>query len=70
MTRDFWGNGEKFAIWESDNYQYYNAQQKVLKSTLAEFTQGPISGDDDVSAKVTFAPGGSLTEISTKPATQ
>jgi uncharacterized membrane protein len=72
MTRYVWGNGtnDKFAIWEDDNFQYYNAQQRVLKSTLMDFVHGPESSDDDVSAKVTFKLGGSTVTISTPPAAQ
>ena len=39
-TREFWGKGQKFAIWDNTNFQYYNAQEKVLNSTLVEFAQG------------------------------
>jgi hypothetical protein len=72
MTRYVWGEGDKgkFAIWENDNFQYYNAQQRVLKSTLKDFSPGPESSDDDVSAKVTFRLGGSTITISTPPAAQ
>ncbi len=64
--RFFWGKGEKFAIWERDNFQYYNARKRVLKSTLVEFTQGPkITGNiDNVSLTVSFTPNGSV--VSTK----
>jgi hypothetical protein len=59
--RFFWGKGEKFAIWEDSNFQYYDAQKRVLKSTLAEFTQGPVASGGDVSSTVTFTPDGSQT---------
>lgn len=62
-TRYFWGKGQKFAMWENDNYQYYNAQQRVLKSTLQEFSQGPEADNGDVSATVTFTEGGTITTI-------
>ncbi len=58
-----WGKGKPFAIWEKDNFQYYDAEHRVLKSTLEEFTQGPESDSGDVSAKVTFKEGGSTTEF-------
>jgi hypothetical protein len=61
--RYFWGKGRKFAMWENDNYQYYDAEQRVLKSTLQEFTQGPENENGDVSATVTFKEGGSVTTI-------
>jgi len=63
-VRFFWGKGQKFAIWENDNFQYYDAQKQVLKSSLAEFTQGPEAENGDVSATVTPTEGGSV--ISTK----
>lgn len=59
--RIFWGEGEKFAIREDSNFQYYDAQKRVLKSTLVEFTQGPSATGGDVSSTVTFTPDGSHT---------
>jgi hypothetical protein len=53
-------------MWENDNYQYYDAEQRVLKSTLQEFTQGPEAENGDVSATVTFKEGGSVTTIRDK----
>lgn len=61
--RYFWGKGRKFAMWENDNYQYYGAEQRVLRSILEEFTQGPDADNGDVSATVTFKEGGSITTI-------
>ena len=61
--RTFWGKGRQFAFWENDNYQYYGAERRVLKSTLVEFTQGPEAENGDVSATVTFQDGGSITTI-------
>jgi hypothetical protein len=61
--RYFWGKGRKFAMWESDNYQYYDAYRRVYNSTLQEFTQGPEAESGDVSATVTFQEGGSVTTI-------
>jgi len=62
-TREVWGKGQKFAVWDNDNYQYYNAQERVLKSTLEEFTQGPTADNGDVSATVTFTEDGSQTTV-------
>ena len=62
-TRETWGKGRKFAIWENSNFQYYDAQNRVLKSTLVEFTQGPVVNHGDVSATVTFTPNGSTITI-------
>ncbi|MBV1707964.1 MAG: DUF1036 domain-containing protein [Hyphomicrobiales bacterium] len=63
-SREVWGKGQKFAIWDNSNFQYYNAQNRVLRSTLVEFTQGPVADDGDVSATVTFSSGSST--VSTK----
>ena len=61
-VRMVWGNKRKFAIWENDNFQYWNAEKQVLKSTLANFSQGASSSGGDVSATVTFnANGTSIT---------
>jgi len=49
-----WGSGRKFAIWESSNFNYWDAQNRVLNSSLAEFTHGPETSGDAVSATVTF----------------
>jgi hypothetical protein len=62
-SRYFWGKGRSFAMWERDNFQYYNAEERVLNSTLQEFTAGPEAESGDVSAKVTFSEGGSIITI-------
>ena len=55
-----WGEGKNFAVWEPDNFQYYDAEKRVLGSTLKPFTQGRETAGDDVSATVVFpADGGS-----------
>jgi uncharacterized membrane protein len=46
-----WGKGKNFAVWERDNFQYYDAEKQVLKSTLKPFTQGPETDGDAVSAR-------------------
>ena len=61
-VRMVWGNKRKFAIWENDNFQYWNAEKQVLNSTLANFSQGASSISGDVSVTVTFnANGTSIT---------
>jgi|SRR5579871_502826 len=56
-----WGRGKAFAVWDNDNFEYWNAQYKVLNSTLENFSQGPVaSGRGDVwldKVTVTFGPG-------------
>jgi hypothetical protein len=58
------GSGKDFAVWEKDNFQYYDADQRVLKSTLKSFTKAPDADGDEISATVTFPEdGGSLVEL-------
>lgn len=64
--RVVWGAGREFAIWEASNFNYWNAQTRVLNSSLADFTQGPVTTGDAVSAKVTFKENGSSVEFKTK----
>ena len=61
-----WGAGRKFAIWEDSNFNYWNAAERVLKSTLAEFTQGPETTGDAVSATVTLDAEGKGSTVSIK----
>lgn len=65
--RPTWGKGKMFAVWDNDNFQYYNAEERVLNSKLEEFTQGPTADNGDVAATVTFTPEGSETTISAPP---
>jgi hypothetical protein len=56
--------GHQFAIWEKDNFNYWNAQEKVLNSTLVDFS---LLGDglaSDASATVTFEEDGIHTTTS------
>ncbi len=62
-TREVWGKGKNFAIWEDSNFQYYNAQNRIRRSTPVEFTQGPIADNGDVSATVTFTTDGSTVAV-------
>ena len=59
-----WGRGKNFAVWERDNFQYYNAEKPVLRSTQKPFTLGRETGGDDVSATVTFPADGGDTIVS------
>jgi uncharacterized membrane protein len=62
-----WGAGKKFAIWENDNFNYWNAQDRVLKSTLVDFSKGADSIGEGASITVTLGPDNkSTTTISTK----
>lgn len=59
-VRTVWGGAgdASFAIWEDDNFNYWNAQTKVLKSTLVTFTKVGEAADDALSARVTFEADG------------
>ena len=61
VTRVWSNSGRQFAIWEKDNFHYWNAQQKVLNSTLADFS---LLGDGlaaDAWVTVTFEQDGTHT---------
>ena len=64
-VKENWGAGMSFAIWRNANFNYWNAQKKVLNSSLADFTKGPETDGDAVSATVTFEDGGSSVTIKT-----
>jgi len=49
-----WGSGMKFAIFERSNFNYWDAQNKVLNSSLADFSRGAETDGEAVSATVTF----------------
>jgi len=61
-----WGGSRTFAIREAGNFNYWDAQQKVLDSSLAGFTQGPETAGDAVSATVTFDAEGKMSIVTTK----
>jgi hypothetical protein len=68
-VKEVWGKSNRsFAIWENSNFEYWDASRRVLNSSLAPFTAGPVLQSKDpnagVSAKVTFnADGTSTVEI-------
>jgi hypothetical protein len=67
MVRRVWASGDaKFAMWERDNFNYWNAQTKVLKSTLEVYSKGGETTDDAISATVTFEADGVHTTTSIK----
>ena len=53
-----WGHDKEFAIWERDNFQYYGAENRVLKSTLVPFNKGPETTGDALTVTVTFTEDG------------
>jgi hypothetical protein len=58
--RSSWGAGMKFAILENQNFNYWNAQNKVLNSSLAEFNKGADFSNEAVSVTVTFGADGKV----------
>jgi len=54
--KNVWGGqgDAQFAIWEDDNFNFWNAQTNVLKSTLVPFTKVGETTGDALSAQVTF----------------
>ena len=58
VTRVWSTEGHQFAIWEKDNFNYWGAQEKVLNSTLEDFTLVSDDLDNDTSVSVTFESDG------------
>ena len=58
VTRVWSAPGHQFAIWEKDNFHYWNAQEKVLNSTLEDFSLAADGLDNDASVTVTFEEDG------------
>jgi len=58
VTRVWSNSAHQFAIWEKDNFQYWNAQEKVLNSTLADFSLLADGLASDASVSVTFEEDG------------
>jgi hypothetical protein len=54
-----WSNpGHKFAIWEKDNFNYWNASEKVLNATLVDFSLAAERIEPGASITVTFEADG------------
>ncbi len=63
--KNTWGTGDdKFAIWENDNFNYWNAQTKVLNSSLAVFSKVGETNGEALSATVTIEADGIHTTTS------
>jgi hypothetical protein len=58
VTRVWSNSAHQFAIWEKDNFQYWNAQEKVLNSTLVDFSLLANGLASDASVSVTFEEDG------------
>lgn len=62
-----WGSGKKFAIREAGNFNYWDAQQRVLDSSLADFTNaGETTIGDSISVTVTFTVDGKGSTVTPK----
>jgi uncharacterized membrane protein len=64
VTRVWSNSARQFAIWEKDNFQYWNAQERVLNSTLADFSLLADGLAIDASVTVTFEQDGIHTTTS------
>jgi hypothetical protein len=64
VTRVWSTTGRQFAIWEKDNFNYWNAQEKVLNSTLVDFSLLSDGLALDASVTVTFEQDGIHTTTS------
>ena len=64
VTRVWSTSGRQFAIWEKDNFHYWNAQTRVLNSTLADFSLLADGLASDASVTVTFEQDGIHTTTS------
>ena len=58
VTRVWSTPGRQYAIWEKDNFNYWNAQEKVLNSTLVDFSLVGEGLAADASVTVTFEEDG------------
>ena len=58
-----WGDDRKFAVWDDDNFQYYNAEERVLKSKLASFSLGAEKMGEGADVTVTFKDGGTTITV-------
>ena len=54
LTNIWGGSDAKFAVWEDSNFNYWDAQPKVLNSSLGPFIKGIETTDDAISVTVTF----------------
>jgi hypothetical protein len=59
------GNDAQFAIWEDNNFNYWDAQTQVLNSSPAGFIKAPETTGDAISATVTFQADGIHSTVTT-----
>jgi Protein of unknown function (DUF1036) len=71
-VRSVWGERKgdaKFATWDRDNFNYWNAQNRVLKSTLEVYSRVAIETKADaISATITFEADGTNVTTTVKDA--
>jgi uncharacterized membrane protein len=65
-VKNNWGSGRSFAIREAGNFNYWDAQQKVLDSSLADFTHAGETNGDAISVTVTFNADGNGSSVTIK----
>jgi hypothetical protein len=67
-VRQTWGKDRAFAIWEDDNFNYWDADKKVLNSRLEPFVAGPTTTDaDGLAVIITIQADAIVTSLDTKP---
>jgi hypothetical protein len=66
-VRSTWGAGMQFAIKEASNFNYWNAQTRILDSVLAQFSKGIDIEDGVTNVTVTFGADGKVSFESVKP---
>ena len=65
-VKNNWGSGRSFAIREAGNFNYWDAQQKVLDSSLADFTYAGETNVDAIFVTVTFNADGNGSSVTIK----
>ena len=72
-VRSVWGERRgdtKFATWDRDNFNYWNAQSRVLKSTLETYSRVAFETKADaIAATITFEADGTNVTTTVKDAT-
>ena len=66
-VRSTWGTSMPFAIKEGANFNYWNAQTRILDSTLAQFNKGIDIEDGVASVTVTYGADGKISFESVNP---
>ncbi|HXQ41694.1 MAG TPA: DUF1036 domain-containing protein [Candidatus Udaeobacter sp.] len=60
-VRQIWGGAKMFATWEKDNFEYWDADQQVLNSSLEGYSEAVEFTSGESSATITFEADGKHT---------